>query len=96
MSTRPGRRVRCVVLGREADGLDEPPIPGALGVRIYNEVSREGWQRWLVQAQMIINERQLISADPHSFEALLEPMQQFLFEADELGTRPSGFTPNRD
>ncbi len=96
MSTQQRRRVNCVVLGCEADGLDEPPIPGGLGVRIYNEVSREGWRRWLVQAQMIINERQLISADPHSFEALLEPMQQFLFEANELGTRPSGFRPNQD
>ena len=75
-SDRPARRrVQCVVLGCEAEGLAEPPIPGELGIRIFNEVSREGWRRWLAQAQMIINERQLISADPSCFEMLLEPMR---------------------
>jgi len=49
------RTVNCVVLKREAEGLDEPPYPGALGERIFANVSREGWQEWLVRLQMIIN-----------------------------------------
>jgi len=28
------RTVHCVVLNREAEGLDKPPYPGALGQRI--------------------------------------------------------------
>ena len=42
-----GHIVNCVVLKREAEGLDIPPHPGDLGVRIYENVSREGWNKWL-------------------------------------------------
>ncbi len=58
--------VECVVLKREAEGLDEPPHPGELGRRIYENVSKEGWTEWLQRLQMIINENQLNSADPSS------------------------------
>jgi Fe-S cluster biosynthesis and repair protein YggX len=41
------RIVNCVVLKREAVGLDAPPHPGPLGMRIYANVSRKagknGW-----------------------------------------------------
>ena len=33
------RTVNCIKLGREADGLDFPPYPGALGQRIF-EIGR--------------------------------------------------------
>ena len=33
--------VNCVKLGREAEGLDYPPLPGALGMKIYNNVSKK-------------------------------------------------------
>ncbi len=37
------RRVNCVVLKREADGLDYVPYPGDLGKGIYASVSKEAW-----------------------------------------------------
>ena len=33
------RMVNCVKLHKEAEGLDYPPFPGELGVRIWNTVS---------------------------------------------------------
>ena len=39
------RMVNCVKLNREAEGLDKPPYPGDLGQRIFENVSREGWQQ---------------------------------------------------
>ncbi len=90
------RRVRCVGLGHEGDGLDEPPMPGELGLRTCNEFSRLGWQRWLVHVQLIINERQLLSADSHCFELLLEPMRHFLFHGGAAGTRSSSFIPSSE
>ena len=60
------RMVRCVVLKREAEGLEQPPHPGELGQRIYENVSKEGWGEWLKRLQMIINENQLNSADAHA------------------------------
>ena len=38
--------VNCIKLGREAEGLDYPPLPGALGMKIYNNVSKEAWEQW--------------------------------------------------
>lgn len=87
------RWVHCTVLKERAPGLDAPPLPGELGVRIYAHVSRRGWQMWLVRQQMLINERQLISAAPSTMEQLREPMERFLFHADRDGTLPPGFTP---
>ena len=35
------RTVHCVKLNKEAEGLDYPPFPGDLGVRIWRSVSKE-------------------------------------------------------
>ena len=85
------RMVDCVVLKREAEGLDEPPHPGEIGRRIYENVSKEGWTDWLQRLQMIINENQLNSADPRSVEVIEQHMLGFLFGEGELGWLPQGF-----
>ena len=41
------RKVMCCILKEEAEGMDYAPYPGELGQRIYNEVSKEAWSRWL-------------------------------------------------
>ena len=35
------RTIHCVILGREAEGLDFQPYPGELGERIFAQVSKE-------------------------------------------------------
>ncbi len=52
--------VQCVVLKIEAEGLGAPPHPGDLGVRIYENVSKEGWKQWLERLTTIINENVFI------------------------------------
>lgn len=86
------RMVECVVLKREAEGLDEPPHPGEVGARIYESVSKEGWTQWLQRLQMIINENQLNSADPRSIEVIEQHMLGFLFGEGDLGGLPQGFS----
>ena len=85
------RMVECVVLKREAEGLDEPPHPGDLGRRIYENVSKEGWGEWLQRLQMIINENGLNSADPRSLEIIEQHMLGFLFGEGDFGGLPQGF-----
>ena len=41
------RTVKCIKLGREAEGLAFPPYPGELGKRIWENVSKEAWAQWL-------------------------------------------------
>lgn len=86
------RMVECVVLKREAEGLEAPPHPGEIGQRIYENVSREGWAEWLQRLQMIINENQLNSADERSVEIIEQHMLGFLFGEGDLGGLPQGFS----
>ena len=85
------RMVQCVVLKREAEGLEDVPHPGELGVRIYETVSREGWEQWLERLQMIINENQLSTYDPATIELIEKHMLGFFFEEGDLGGLPQGF-----
>ena len=85
------RMVFCQVLKREAEGLDRPPHPGDLGRRIYDNVSREGWQKWLERLTTIINENRLSTADPGSIELIERHMEGFLFGEGDLGKLPPGF-----
>ncbi|HLQ02482.1 MAG TPA: oxidative damage protection protein, partial [Burkholderiales bacterium] len=57
------RMVKCVKLGREAEGLEHPPYPGELGKRIFENVSKEAWQQWLEHQKMLVNENRLNLAD---------------------------------
>ncbi len=85
------RMVHCVVLKREAEGLDTPPHPGDIGRRIYENVSKEGWQQWLQRLQMIINENQLNTADAMSIELIEKHMLGFFFDEGDYGGLPQGF-----
>ena len=40
------RTVKCVMLGKDADGLDFAPYPGDLGQRIYDNVSKEEMEKF--------------------------------------------------
>jgi Fe-S cluster biosynthesis and repair protein YggX len=88
------RTVRCVKLGREAEGLDFPPLPGDLGKRIYEQVSKEAWQAWQGQQTRLINENRLSLADPRARKYLLEQTEKYFFGggADEA----SGYVPVRE
>jgi Fe-S cluster biosynthesis and repair protein YggX len=50
------RTVQCIKLGKEAEGLDFPPVPGAFGQKLLASVSKEAWQQWVKLQTMIINE----------------------------------------
>jgi Fe-S cluster biosynthesis and repair protein YggX len=83
--------VNCVVLGHEAEGLEAPPYPGELGMRIYENVSKEGWKQWLERLTTIINENGLSTADPGSLQVIEQHMTGFLFKEGEMGQLPPGF-----
>ena len=87
------RIIHCVVLKREAEGLERPPHPGPLGQRIFENVSQEGWKQWLQRLAPIINENSLNTADPASIKLIEQHMLGFLFGEGELGGLPSGFNP---
>jgi Fe-S cluster biosynthesis and repair protein YggX len=56
---RMARMVQCIKLGREAEGLEKPPLKGALGQKIFDNISKEAWKQWLEHSKMLINEYRL-------------------------------------
>jgi Fe-S cluster biosynthesis and repair protein YggX len=73
------RMVQCVVLKREAEGLDRPTYPGPLGQRIFANVSKEAWQRWTRHQIMLINEYRLVPIEPKARKFLEAEMEKFFF-----------------
>lgn len=86
------RTVNCVVLGREAEGLDYPPYPGELGKRIWQQVSKAGWQRWVDHQTMLLNEYRLTPIDPKHRQFLQQEMEKFLFGGGQAA-KPEGYVP---
>jgi Fe-S cluster biosynthesis and repair protein YggX len=73
------RTVECVLLKREAPGLDRAPYPGPLGQRIFQSVSKEGWERWRSHQIMLINEYRLSPIEPKARKFLEGEMEKFFF-----------------
>ena len=85
------RRVKCVKLGKEAEGLDFPPYPGELGKKIYESVSKEAWQIWLKHQTMLINEYRITPMDPKARKFLEGELEKFFFgEGSQL---PPDYVP---
>jgi Fe-S cluster biosynthesis and repair protein YggX len=80
-----------VKLGREAEGLDLPPIPGELGKRVFDNVSKEAWQQWVRHQTMLINENRLNLMDARARKYLAEQMERYFFGGgvDQI----SGYVP---
>ncbi|MEF9996613.1 MAG: oxidative damage protection protein [Burkholderiaceae bacterium] len=73
------RMVQCVKLGREAEGLDFPPVPGDLGKKLWENVSKEAWAGWIKQQTMLVNENRLNLADARARKYLATQMEKHFF-----------------
>jgi len=85
------RMVNCVILGKEAEGLDYAPYTGELGQKIYESVSKEGWQRWLAHQTMLINEYRLTPIEPEARKFLETEMEKFFFTGG--AAKPQEYVP---
>lgn len=85
------RTVLCRKYGKELPGLPAPPLPGAKGQDIYDNVSLQAWQEWQRQQVMLINEKHLSLVDPEDRKYLEEQMQRFLDNRDH--DTAEGFVP---
>jgi Fe-S cluster biosynthesis and repair protein YggX len=85
------RMVQCVLLKREAPGLERAPYPGELGQRILAGVSKEAWAQWLKHQTMLINEYRLTPIEPKARKFLETEMEKFFFGAGSKA--PEGYQP---
>ena len=85
------RTVNCVILGKEAEGLEYAPYPGELGQKIYDSVSKEAWQRWIAHQTMLINEYRLTPIEPEARSFLEKEMEKYFF--GEGSSAPKEYVP---
>ena len=83
--------VKCIKLGREAEGLDFQTYPGELGKRIFDNVSKEAWQQWLQLQTMLVNENRLNLADKKARDYLVQQMDKHFFGGG--ADQAQGFVP---
>lgn len=83
--------IHCRFLDREAEALPRPPLPGELGQRIHEQISKDAWQQWLAHQTMLINEKRLSPIDPEHRKYLIEQAEAFLFGGDF--DRADGYVP---
>ena len=85
------RTVQCVKLREEVEGLDFPPLPGDLGRRVFENVSKAAWQQWLAHQTMLINENRLKVTDPQARRFLEDELEKYFF--GEGSAAPEGYVP---
>ncbi|GDY27065.1 MULTISPECIES: oxidative damage protection protein [unclassified Agarivorans] len=85
------RTVFCQRLKKEADGLDFQLIPGDVGKRVFDNISKEAWTEWQKKQTMFINEKKLNLMNQDDRELLQAEMVKYLFEDGEVDIE--GYTP---
>jgi len=83
--------VQCVKLQKELPGLETPPWPGALGQRIFENVSAQGWKLWEERQKMILNEYRLMPWQKEAQEVIAKHLEEFFF--GENAAPPPEFVP---
>ncbi|HUO60158.1 MAG TPA: oxidative damage protection protein [Candidatus Acidoferrales bacterium] len=83
--------VQCVKLGRQAEGLEEPPFDSPLGQRIYENVSKEAWAQWQDHMKMLLNEYRLQPWRKEHQEFIVQQMEQYFFGGG--AEKPKDYVP---
>ncbi|WP_110678856.1 oxidative damage protection protein [Salinicola sp. RZ23] len=87
------RTVFCRKYQQELEALPFPPLPGAKGQEIQQNVSKRAWEEWQAQQTRLINEKHLNMLDPESRAYLMEQMERF-FDNQETD-HAEGYVPPR-
>jgi len=73
------RMVNCVKLGREAEGLEKPPLKGEVGQKVFDSVSKDAWKMWLEHSKMMINEYRLDLTNPDHQKLWMAELDKYFF-----------------
>ena len=71
-------QVKCVRCGEEREGLSAPPLVGARGEKVQQNVCAACWEEWIEQSKNIINHYGIEVADPNQRRRLYAVMAEFL------------------
>jgi Fe-S cluster biosynthesis and repair protein YggX len=88
------RSVFCRKHQKELPALDTPPMPGAKGQELMEQVSKQAWQEWMEHQTRLINEKRLKVFEPATRKYLQKQMEKFFNneETDQI----EGYIPPSD
>lgn len=89
------RMVFCKKLQQELEGLNTPPLPGEIGLDIYENVSRKAWEEWTDHQTRLINEKHLNMMDKDARKFLTEQRNSF-FAGEDFVTADGYVPENKD
>lgn len=85
------RIVFCRKYQQELPGLPVPPLPGSVGLSIFENISEKAWKEWQSNQTMLINEHRLSLMDLDARKFLTQEMHRF-FDNQEYA-KPEGYVP---
>ena len=85
------RIVQCIKLGKEAEGLEKPPLKGPLGQKVFENVSKQAWSQWLEHSKMLINEYRLDLTSDKGQQVWFTEMEKFFW--GDGSSAPPDFVP---
>ncbi len=88
------RTVHCRKYDEDLEGLDAPPLPGARGQEIFEQVSKRAWLEWQALQTTLINEKHLSLIDKEARAYLSEQMERFL--SNQPTDMAEHFTPGSE
>ena len=89
------RIVHCHLLKQDLPGLDRQPYKNELGKRIYEEISKDAWQKWLGDSVKFINTYRVDLASPEGQKFMLKQCAiYFGFEQGDLAE--TAFVPKAE
>ncbi|MCL4159205.1 UNVERIFIED_CONTAM: hypothetical protein GTU68_032263 [Idotea baltica] len=71
-----------------------PPMPGAVGQNLFENVSKKAWQEWMEHQTMLINEKRLNMMDKGDRAYLDDQREKFL--SGENVDEAEGYVPPSD
>ncbi|XBC39711.1 MAG: oxidative damage protection protein [Buchnera aphidicola (Chaetogeoica yunlongensis)] len=74
------KKIFCSYFQKYKTKLEFPPYPGKLGKKIYHEISKKAWEKWILQQTIIINEKKLNMLNINDRQILETYMKNFLFK----------------
>jgi Fe-S cluster biosynthesis and repair protein YggX len=86
------RIVHCRILKKDLPGLDRQPYKNELGKKIYDEVSKEAWGKWLQDSVKYINTYRVDLASSEGQKFMLKQCAIY-FGYEEGDLAQTAYTP---
>ncbi|BFR92350.1 oxidative damage protection protein [Buchnera aphidicola str. APS (Acyrthosiphon pisum)] len=74
------RIIFCTFFKKKSEGQDFQSYPGKLGKKIYDQISKKAWEKWIEKQTILINEENLNMFNLEHRKKIEKYMKLFLFK----------------